>query len=58
LQNQTDEALVVDVVVQASNIELTESAGMRVTVEARDRVEVRFPAATQRAGIARIRVAA
>lgn len=63
LQNQTDEPLVVDVVVQGSNIFLTsqaspEKAGMRVTVPANDRVEVRFPARTDRAGTARFQIAA
>ncbi len=58
LQNQTGEPLLVDVVAQASNLELTGSAGLRVTVPARDRVEVRFPATTQIAGMARIQIAA
>ena len=58
LQNQTDSAMDVDVVVQASNVELTAGAGQRVTVPARDRVEVRFPAATVSAGTARIQVGA
>ena len=58
LQNQTDAPMVVDVVVQASNIELTGSTGLRVTVPARDRVEVRFPAATQKAGTARLQIVA
>jgi uncharacterized protein YfaS (alpha-2-macroglobulin family) len=58
LQNQTDEPMTIDVVVRASNIELTGSAGLRVSVPARDRVEVRFPAATQSAGTARLQIAA
>lgn len=62
LQNQTDEALVVEVVVQASNITLVNSldgsTGLRVTVPARDRIEVRFPATTQNAGTARFQIAA
>src|SRR3989304_4146075 len=58
LQNQTDEPLSVEVVVQASNIELTGSAGLRVTVPARDRLEVRFPATTDRPGTARFQIAA
>jgi uncharacterized protein YfaS (alpha-2-macroglobulin family) len=58
LQNQTGEAMQVDVVVQTSNIELSEYSGLRVNVPARDRIEVRFPASTQKAGIARIQVAA
>ncbi len=58
LQNQTDEPLEVDVVVQVGNLELTGSSGLRVTVPARDRLEVRFPAQTLRAGTARIQIAA
>ena len=58
LQNQTDQPLEVDVAVRVSNLELTGSQGQRVTVPARDRVEVRFPAAAQKAGTARIQVAA
>jgi len=58
LQNQTDEEMTVDVVVQATNIELTEGSGQRVTVPANDRVEVRFPAETENAGTARFQIAA
>jgi uncharacterized protein YfaS (alpha-2-macroglobulin family) len=58
LQNQTDEEMIVDVVVQAANIKLPASTGERVTVPANDRVEVRFPAVTDMAGTARFQVAA
>jgi uncharacterized protein YfaS (alpha-2-macroglobulin family) len=58
LQNQTDEEMTVDVAIQAANLELTGARGLRVTVPAHDRVEVRFPAATDRAGTARFQVAA
>jgi uncharacterized protein YfaS (alpha-2-macroglobulin family) len=58
LQNQTDEAMTVDVVVQASNVALTGDAGQRVSVPANDRVEVRFPATTERPGTARFQIAA
>ena len=58
LQNQTDEALQVDVVVRSSNLEMTGGAGLRVSVPPRDRIEVRFPAAAQMAGTARIQIAA
>jgi uncharacterized protein YfaS (alpha-2-macroglobulin family) len=58
LQNQTDEPLVTDVVLQVSNIKLTGDPGLRVTVPANDRVEVRFPATTEMAGTARFQVAA
>jgi uncharacterized protein YfaS (alpha-2-macroglobulin family) len=58
LQNQTDEPLAVEVVLQTGNLELIGSAGQRVTIPARDRVEVRFPATTVMAGTARFQVAA
>ncbi len=56
VQNQTDSALSVDVAVRATNADLTAGAGRRLTVPARDRVEVRFPAAARRAGTARFQV--
>jgi uncharacterized protein YfaS (alpha-2-macroglobulin family) len=58
VQNQTGEPLTVDVALQVTNLDLTASAGQRVTVPARDRVEVRFPATTVQAGTARFQVAA
>ena len=58
VQNQTGDSLTVDVVLQAGNLELTGISGQRVTVPARDRVEVRFPATTVSAGTARFQVAA
>lgn len=58
IQNQTEEALTVDVAVAATNLSLTEGAGRRVTVPANDRIEVRFPAEAASAGTARIQVAA
>jgi uncharacterized protein YfaS (alpha-2-macroglobulin family) len=58
LQNQTDKEMDVEVVVQAGNVELLESPGLRVTVPANDRREVRFPAETVMAGTARFQIAA
>jgi uncharacterized protein YfaS (alpha-2-macroglobulin family) len=58
LQNQTDQDLKVEVVARSSNLELTGAPGLRVTVPARNRIEVRFPATTQKAGTARFQVAA
>ncbi len=58
LQNQTGEDMLVEVALRAANLELTGNTGLRVTVPARDRVEVRFPAAAQIAGKAVIQVAA
>jgi hypothetical protein len=57
LQNQTGEALTVLAAARASNLSLLAN-GIRVTVPAHDRVEVRFPAVTDRAGTARVQVAA
>ena len=57
LQNQTDQPLSVDVAVRASNLNLL-TDGLRVTVPANDRVEVRFEAGAEMAGIAVIQVAA
>ena len=74
LQNQTDTAMTVDVVVRGTNIALCQTfevcetskvsgssvseLGQRVIVPADDRVEVRFPAKTVSAGTARFQVAA
>ncbi|MDX1687859.1 MAG: alpha-2-macroglobulin family protein, partial [Candidatus Promineifilaceae bacterium] len=58
VQNQTGQEMTVDVVVRASNVELTDGAGRRVVVPAADRVEVRFPATTGQPGTARFQVAA
>ncbi len=71
LQNQTDRAMDVDVAVRASNVSLAATldearpgdapdvvttGGQRISVPANDRVEVRFPAASQLAGTARFQV--
>lgn len=65
IQNQTGEPLTVDVAARAANLTLLSGpdgqgpqAGVRVSVPAHDRVEVRFPAVTDRAGVARIQFAA
>ncbi|MGE3358843.1 MAG: alpha-2-macroglobulin, partial [Acidimicrobiia bacterium] len=58
LQNQTDAAMTVDVVVQAANLTLLEGAGRRVRVPADERIEVRFPVRTANAGPASLRIAA
>ena len=58
LQNQTDAPLAVDVALRAGNLEWLGSPGLRVTVPARDRVEVRFPATTVMAGTASVQIAA
>lgn len=58
LQNQTDDPLQVEVALRAQNIQLMGNNGMRVIVPARDRVEVRFPATTLKAGVARFQIAA
>ena len=63
LQNQTDAAMAVHVVVRATNADLiaenggSEAAGYALTVPANDRVEVRFPTKTASAGTARFQFA-
>jgi uncharacterized protein YfaS (alpha-2-macroglobulin family) len=56
VQNQTDSPMKVDVAVRATNAELTDGAGRRVTVPANDRVEVRLPVSANHAGTARFQV--
>ncbi|HWT01892.1 MAG TPA: alpha-2-macroglobulin family protein, partial [Pyrinomonadaceae bacterium] len=58
LQNQTGDALRVNVAVRATNAQLTAGAGRSVTVPANDRVEVRFPVAAVLPGTARFQVVA
>ena len=58
VQNQTDRAMSVDVVVRARNASLTAGAGRRVSVPANDRAEVRFPMAAVLPGTARLQVGA
>jgi uncharacterized protein YfaS (alpha-2-macroglobulin family) len=64
LQNQTDKDMTVDVAIRATNANLgtdgnfSDTAGKRVLVKANDRVEVRFPGSTVRAGTARFQFAA
>ncbi|MGH9802897.1 MAG: DUF6049 family protein, partial [Blastocatellia bacterium] len=57
VQNQTDNPMTVDVAVRATNAELTAGGGRRVVVPANDRVEVRFPVSTVKAGTARFQYA-
>ncbi len=58
LQNQTDQALAVQVALAATNLELTAAKGYAVEVPANDRVEVRFPAKTMSAGEVHYQIAA
>jgi uncharacterized protein YfaS (alpha-2-macroglobulin family) len=58
LQNQTDESMTVELVAEAGNLNLTGDQGVRVTVPANDRIEVRFPGTTESAGTAVVRFAA
>jgi uncharacterized protein YfaS (alpha-2-macroglobulin family) len=58
VQNQTDLPMEVNVAVRATNAEITNGVGRRVTVPANDRVEVRFPTSADRAGVARFQIAA
>ncbi len=63
LQNQTSTDLQVSVAVRAANLDLAADpaaggVGLSVTVPGNQRVEVRFPAATDRAGVTRLQFAA
>ncbi len=58
LQNQTDDPMTVEVVARTDNLILTGGQGLRVSVPANDRIEVRFPATTDMAGTARVQIAA
>ncbi len=57
LQNQTDRPLAVSLAARATNAQLTDPRGRRVTVPATDRVEVRRPARAARPGRARFQIA-
>lgn len=57
VQNQTDKDMTVDVVVRATNADLTGGSGKRVVVKANDRAEVRFPVSAMKAGTARFQIA-
>jgi uncharacterized protein YfaS (alpha-2-macroglobulin family) len=56
VQNQTDEQITADVAVRSSNAKFEGSRGRRVVVPANQRVEVRFPTSTLRAGEAKFQV--
>lgn len=58
LQNQTDQPLTIDVAMRASNAVLTGAGGKKITIPANDRVEIRFDAAADKAGIARFQIGA
>jgi uncharacterized protein YfaS (alpha-2-macroglobulin family) len=56
VQNQTDQPLEVEIAVRAANARFTQGQGRVLRVPAAERVEVRFPAAAERAGTARVQV--
>ncbi|MEZ5308177.1 MAG: alpha-2-macroglobulin family protein [Pyrinomonadaceae bacterium] len=58
IQNQTDKDMLVDIGTRSTNARLTAGGGRKVTVKANDRVEVRFPAAAEKAGTARFQFVA
>lgn len=58
VQNQTDTAMPVDLVLQTDNLTVTGSAGQHVVVPANARIEVRFAVSAAQAGTAKFRVAA
>ncbi len=58
VENVTNKAVDVDVVVQTANLDIVGPSGRRVTVPANDRLEVRFPVKVRSAGTAKFRVTA
>jgi len=58
IQNQTDEAMEVQVAVRATNASVIGDGGRLVAVPANDRVEVRIPMAAEKPGIARFQAGA
>ena len=58
VQNQTDKEMTVDVAVRATNANLTNGGGRKVTIPANDRAEIRFPVNADKAGTARFQIAA
>jgi uncharacterized protein YfaS (alpha-2-macroglobulin family) len=58
VQNQTDQPLEVEVAVRAANARFTQGQGQALRVPANQRLELRFPAAAERAGNARVQVVA
>ena len=58
LQNQTDEALTMDVAIDTANLLIEGATGQRVTVPANDRVLVRFAATTENVGTAYAQIVA
>ena len=50
--------MIVEVVAEAANLKLDGDAGLRVTVPANNRIEVRFPGTTNTAGTASVQFAA
>ena len=58
LQNQTDKPMDVQIAARAVNLDFTGARGYSLQVPANDRVEVRFPATTDRAGKTNLQIGA
>lgn len=58
LQNQSDAPMTVDVAIRAVNANLTEGNGLKVTIPANDRAEIRFPVTTEKTGNALFQIGA
>lgn len=58
VQNATDQEMVVQLAIRADNLQIDGPAGFETRIPARGRTELRFPASTRRAGVARFQVAA
>lgn len=58
LQNQTADAMTVNVAIRATNASLTAGNSRKITIAAGDRAEIRFPVAADKAGTARFQIGA
>lgn len=58
LQNQSDSAMTVDVAIRATNANLTDGNGRKITIPANDRAEIRFPVTPDKTGNALFQIGA
>ncbi|HQU81869.1 MAG TPA: alpha-2-macroglobulin family protein [Pyrinomonadaceae bacterium] len=58
LQNQSDSAMTIDVAIRATNANLTDGNGRKITIPANDRAEIRFPVSPDKTGNALFQIGA
>jgi len=58
LQNQSDSAMTIDVAIRAVNANFTDGNGLKVTIPANDRAEIRFPVSPDKTGNALFQIGA